>query len=150
VKPWALAGLLLVAVAVPILIRSANRFPTREASMALYELAADLDEYAGEHGWRYPESLDELAETGFSTFARDPRDPWGRAYLYERHPEDPTRCRAWTLGADARPDGYVGTDDVVLYKIRGRTIWKQALGDVPREWTSLGGQGTLGLEPGQQ
>jgi hypothetical protein len=138
VKPWAIAGLLLVALAVPVLIRSANLFPSREASSALIELGTDLDEYARNHGWRYPISLDELAESGLSSFARDPRDPWGREFLYERHPDDPTRCRAWTLGGDARPAEFDGGDDVVLYKIRTRTIWKQSLIDLPREWTDLG------------
>jgi len=137
-KPWAIAGLLLVALAVPVLIRSANLFPAREASSALIQLANDLDDYARDHEWRYPTTLVELAETGFSTFARDPRDPWGQEFLYERHPDDPSRCRAYTLGADAKAAERVGADDVVLYKIRGRTIWKQALGDVPREWVDLG------------
>ena len=136
-KFWVLLGLTLVAVAVPLLIGRANLSPARAASIGLQQLDSDLEHYARAHQGRYPLALEELGAVSHSAFARGALDPWGREYGYERHATDPTLCRAWSFGPDARPGQRPGDDDVVLYKIRSRTLWKQAMGDVPPEWTSL-------------
>jgi hypothetical protein len=136
-KFWVLLGVLILAIAVPLLVGRANLSPARAAAIGLQQLDSDLEQYARAHQGRYPLALEELAVLGPSTFAKDARDPWGRSYSYERHPTDPTRCRAWSLGPDAQPGERPGDDDVVLYKIRGRTLWKQALADEPPDWTSL-------------
>jgi hypothetical protein len=136
-KFWVLIGLVMVGIAVPMLVGRANLSPAREASIGLLQLGSDLEAYARAHEGRYPLELADLGPAGFPTFASGALDPWGRAYEYERHPKDPTRCRAWSTGPDAHPGSRPGDDDVVLYKIRSRTLWKQALGDVPPDWTSL-------------
>jgi len=134
---WVLLGIAIVALAVPLLVGRANLSPARAASIGLQQLSSDLERFARAHEGRYPLALEELTAVGPSTFAKDALDPWGRSYAYERHPTDATRCRAWSLGPDARPGARPGDDDVVLYKIRSRSLWKQALGDVPPDWTSL-------------
>ena len=136
-KFWVLLGLTLVVVAVPLLIGRANQSPARAASIGLQQLGIDLERYARAHEGSYPLDLEDLGAESHSAFAHGALDPWGRTYGYQRHPSDPTLCRAWSFGPDARPGQRPGDDDVVLYKIRSRSLWKQALGDVPPEWTSL-------------
>lgn len=136
-KFWVLLGLVLVGLAVPILVGRANLSPARAASIGLMQLGSDLEAYSRSHEGRYPLALEDLAGAGFPAFAYGAPDPWGRIYGYQRHPTDPSRCRAWSLGPDARPGARPGDDDVVLYKIRSRSLWKQALQDVPPDWSSM-------------
>ena len=137
-RPWALAGLLLLASAFYVLLVQDEPLPAEVAARTLSTLGEDLDRFARGNAWRYPPSLEELVAGGFAPGALAQRDPWGRPYVYELHPRDATRCRLYTLGEDARADDRHGTSDVVLYKIRSRTLWKHALGDVPPEWSTPG------------
>jgi general secretion pathway protein G len=63
--------------------------------------------YARDHKGAQPDSLDVLLQpdaSGKPCLRFLPKDPWGRAYLYEKKSDDKSR-RVYSLGADGQPGG---------------------------------------------
>lgn len=134
-KPWSIAGFALILGAGLFLVIQADSTRARtSAERSLIGLSSQLERYARAHEGRYPESLAELDLTHFSSRASTARDPWGRDYVYERHPEDAHKCRIYTLGRDGESGAGEDATELVLYRLPGRTLWKRALSDEPREW----------------
>ncbi len=81
----------------------------------LRELRAALQAWAAQHGGQYPATLDELCtpdRDGHALLERIPRDPWDRAYRYEKSTGEHARPRLSTLGADGQPGGLGENADV--------------------------------------
>lgn len=134
-KVWALLGIALLAAGIIQLLILADGPGSRSTVESfLVELSGRLEKYADVHQGRYPESLEELDATGFANRSAEARDPWGRFYVYERHPSNARNCRIYTLGSDGEPSVRRDPDEVVHYRIEGRSFWKHAFSDVPREW----------------
>ncbi len=134
-KPWCIAGVCLFFAGALLLIQSAGSSQAQtSAERYLIQVSSRLESYAQAHERRYPDSLAELELAGFATNERAARDPWGRPYVYERHPADPERCRIYTLGRDGKVSPAGDATELVLYRLAGRTVWRRALEEVPREW----------------
>jgi len=111
-----------VTVLVPNILRSLGSAQKERAQREIEILCAALEEYAVGHAGQYPESLEALLQpdspgrTLLSDLGELPRDPWERAYHYEK----PTAERSWpdvyTLGRDGLPGGKGPDED--LHPIR--------------------------------
>lgn len=134
-KIWVLLGLaLLTAGAIKLLILREDPGSSSSVESYLIELSSRIEKYADVHQGRYPDTLEELDATGFANRSSEGRDPWGRFYIYERHPSNARKCRLYTFGVDGEPSTERDPTEVVHYRIEGRSFWKHAYLDVPREW----------------
>ena len=122
----------------------------------LLEVAADLDDYAEDHGGRYPMSINALGATdrarqgtgighvwggllraplryAWSNFRQSRQgallDPWGTPYVYRVSP-DGDAMRLESLGPDRRSGGIEEDADLILSK-RGRDTSFSFLGQDP-------------------
>jgi hypothetical protein len=74
-----------------------------------------LEEYAGEHSGKYPDTLAKLLEKnaeGEAYLEELPVDPWGRAYLYDPPKDEDSEPRVYTLGADGKVGGEGDDEDL--------------------------------------
>jgi general secretion pathway protein G len=121
-----LGSLVLVGLAATVLvpwtlrrIGRAQQAATHARVLAqLQDLRGALELCAELHGGRYPDSLEALVrpDANGRTLLRDerelPRDPWGRAYLYDPPRAPGAPARLYSLGRDGRPGGSGLDEDV--------------------------------------
>ena len=135
-RAWALAGLLFVAGGALLLV--VLRSPEPEAPTAalwLKGFSSELDAYAARHDGRFPLDFEDVTlDVGSSAHAAHPLDPWGRRFVYERHPDDPRQCLVYTLGDVARAGERADIGALALYREGAREHWRRNLADVPRAW----------------
>ena len=111
---WIFAGLLAVgAFLLWIELRATTFHLIRPApsksKLEIMAISNALDDYAVNHGGRYPDRLSVLLEEGpESTLGKRPGglplDEWGRPYLYRAPVESRDPC-VYTLGRDGLPGG---------------------------------------------
>ena len=110
----------LAAMVVPRLVGRTEQAKVARAKSDLSAIGLALDLYELDVG-RHPESLDELVAKDPPSSAAEgtkwngpylkkglPKDPWGRAYAYQRQSQHNQDYDLSSLG----PDGKPGTDDV--------------------------------------
>ena len=134
-KPWSLLGILLVLGSiVPLVLMRHTSAASTPAATWMIGFSGELDRYARAHENRYPESFGDLLADGSAPHAAHPIDPWNHPYVYERHLEDPQRCRVYTLGDPRSSDSAKDDSTLAMYRIAGLTLWRERLDDVPAEW----------------
>lgn len=134
-KYWATLGLLLVLFAgVQLVGLHETRAASTPAATWMIGFGAELDQYALRHEGRYPPSLDDLVLDGRSPHAAHADDPWGQAYIYERHPGDARMCRVYTLGDPRKADRRDNDSTVAYYRLGSLAVWRARLEDVPAPW----------------
>jgi hypothetical protein len=109
---WLLAACLLSMVCCPRLIPDAHhRYAYRGKARAdITAIRAAAEEYARNHGGRYPDDLETLVTpdvSGHTYLGRKtvPLDPWKRPYLYDPPGPDQPEPRVYTNGPDGRRGG---------------------------------------------
>jgi len=146
VRTFVLVGMLLVFGAlVPLVFLRKERADSSPAATWMAGFSLELDAYAARHEGRFPiDFRDVVLDVGSSAYAQHPSDPWGRPYVFERHPDDPTQCRVFTLGDLSRAGAPDDDSALALYRAGERMIWRRDLSDVPREWTDAVERAALG------
>ena len=110
----------LAAMVVPRLVGRTEQAKTARAKSDISAIGLALDLYELDIG-RYPESLEELVAKDAPSSVGEgikwngpylkkglPKDPWGRAYEYQRQSQHNQDYDLSSLGADGKP----GSDDV--------------------------------------
>ncbi|MDF1800122.1 MAG: type II secretion system major pseudopilin GspG [Planctomycetota bacterium] len=107
---------LLATLVVPNVMR--KLFQANETIIATNckSIAGAVQEYAIDHGYQYPDTLDQLYEEdsngqAYLSGGQVPKDPYGFQYLYEP-PSDGDNFRVYSLGKDGAPGGEGDNKDI--------------------------------------
>jgi len=116
-----IAGLLLVLLILPNLMQVFAPIQAK-AMVGVLEIKTALEQYAADHGGKFPESLESLVQPGvgarWSLRGEALRDPWGREYLYEPPSDSHAEPRVYSLGRDGLPGGKGDDADIDSLKFR--------------------------------
>lgn len=113
---------LLVTMVVPNVMKKLGKAYTTTAKNDILAIDGALQEYATDHGLKYPDSLEALIEPDangdkYLNYDAIPTDPWGMEYQYDP-PTNGNNYRVYTFGKDGVSGGEGDNADMDHLSIR--------------------------------
>lgn len=101
---------LLATLVVPNVLQKVAFASRKKAELDIVMIRNAVSEYAVANGAKFPDSLQalitpDLKGRTYLDTTRVPKDPWGRAYIYEPPGPGHPKPRVLSYGKDGRPGG---------------------------------------------